>query len=238
MPKRRSETTAAGLLGTWTDSDTAMQIVGTSIGVFGDSLLDASLVLSKETPLRNALFDVLLSLVEGGTLDVRPTGDGHYAFRWRADFAVGALASDAATTVDIEPPSPYLAELALARRERDAAVARCRGGRSTPLRATGTTSDAGKADAPCRAGVHRPRCARGGGSGHRVRPRAGRRRVPHTGRTGTDRRPRHRSRARVAGSPPLEVVGLLARQAGLTAAECGASRRSPLRRSDARRGMT
>ena len=137
MPKRRTEATAAGLLATWTDSDTAMQIVGTSIGVFGDSLLDASLVLSKETPLRNALFDVLLSLVEGGTLDVRPTGDGHYAFRWRADFAVGALSSETSTTVDIEPPSPYLAELALgATGTRRGGGAR-RGGRSTRVRPTG-----------------------------------------------------------------------------------------------------
>ena len=93
MPRRRAEETAAELLGTWTDSDTAMQIVGTSLGLFGPNRLDPEIVLAKETPLRNALFDVLLSLVEGGALDVRPAGDGHYAFRWRADYAVGALTS-------------------------------------------------------------------------------------------------------------------------------------------------
>jgi len=124
MPRRRAEATAAELLGTWTDSDTAMQIVGTSLGVFGEDLLDPEVVLAKETPLRNALFDVLLSLVEGGALDVRPTGDGHYAFRWRADYAVGALSPETATTIDIEVPSPYLAELADARRERDEALER------------------------------------------------------------------------------------------------------------------
>ena len=124
MPRRRAEETAAELLATWTDSDTAMQIVGTSLGLFGANRLDPEIVLAKETPLRNALFDVLLSLVEGGALDVRPAGDGHYAFRWRADYAVGALTPEMASTVDIEAPSPYLAELAEARRERDAAVAR------------------------------------------------------------------------------------------------------------------
>jgi hypothetical protein len=124
MPRRRTEETAAQLLAAWTDSDTAMQIVGTSLGVFGVGLLDPEIVLAKETPLRNALFDVLLSLVEGGALDVRPTGDGHYAFRWRADYAVGALTPEMATTVDIEVPSPYLAELTEARRERDAALLR------------------------------------------------------------------------------------------------------------------
>ena len=124
MPRRRAEETAAQLLAAWTDSDTAMQIVGTSLGIFGVGLLDPEIVLAKETPLRNALFDVLLSLVEGGALDVRPTGDGHYAFRWRADYAVGALTPEMATTVDIEVPSPYLAELTEARRERDAALLR------------------------------------------------------------------------------------------------------------------
>jgi hypothetical protein len=124
MPRRKADDTAAELLARWTDSDTAMQIVGTSLGVFGAGRLDPEVVLARETPLRNALFDVLLNLVEGGALDVRPTDDGHYAFRWRADYAVGALNADAATTVDIEPPSPYLTELAQVRRERDAALER------------------------------------------------------------------------------------------------------------------
>jgi hypothetical protein len=124
MPRRKADETAAELLGRWTDSDTAMQIVGTSLGVFGVGRLDPEVVLARETPLRNALFDVLLSLVEGGALDVRPTDDGRYAFRWRADYAVGALTSEMVTTVDIDVPSPYLAELSQVRGERDAAVAR------------------------------------------------------------------------------------------------------------------
>jgi hypothetical protein len=124
MARRRTDETAAELLRNWTDADTAMQIVGTSLGVFGANRLDPEVVLARETPLRNALFDVLLSLVEGGALDVRPAGDGYYAFRWRADYAVGALAADTVAAVDIEAPSPYLTELAEARRERDAALAR------------------------------------------------------------------------------------------------------------------
>jgi hypothetical protein len=124
MAKRREEATTAELLSAWTDSDTAMQIVGTSLGVFGAGSLDPEIVLASETPLRNALFDVLLSLAEGGALDMRPSGDGYYAFRWRADYALGALSSDHATTIDIDAPSPYLIELADARRERDEAVAR------------------------------------------------------------------------------------------------------------------
>jgi hypothetical protein len=124
MPRKKADETAAGLLGKWTDSDTSMQIVGTSLGVFGVGRLDPEVVLAKETPLRNALFDVLLNLVEGGALDVRPTGDGYYAFRWRADYAVGAIKSDMVGAVDIDAPSPYLAELTEARRQRDAAVKR------------------------------------------------------------------------------------------------------------------
>jgi len=124
MPRRQGDTTAAALLGTWTDSDTAMQIVGTSLGIFGPDLLDPELALSDETPLRNALFDVLLSLVEGGALDMRPTDDGLYAFRWRADYAVAGLTSETSNAIDIPPPSPYMAELIQMRRERDDALGR------------------------------------------------------------------------------------------------------------------
>ncbi len=124
MPSRHLETTAATLLSSWTDSDTAMQIVGTSLGLFGPDLLDPMDVLGHETPLRNALFDVLLSLVEGGALDLRPTEDAGYAFRFRTDFASAALSPDTAGSVDIDTPSPYLAELIEVRRERDDALGR------------------------------------------------------------------------------------------------------------------
>jgi len=81
MAKRRSEVVAASLLTAWTDADTAMQIVGASLGVFGAGPLDPTVVLAGETPLRNALFDVLLSLVEGGALEMHTTNDLRYAFR-------------------------------------------------------------------------------------------------------------------------------------------------------------
>jgi len=124
MPRPQGDTTAAALLGTWTDSDTAMQIVGTSLGIMGPDRLDPELALSHETPLRNALFDILLSLVEGGALDMRPTDDGLYAFRWRPDYAVAGLTSETSSAIDIPAPSPYLAELTELRRERDDALRR------------------------------------------------------------------------------------------------------------------
>ena len=124
MPTRPGDTTAAAMLGTWTDSDTAMQIVGTSLGIFGADLLDPEVALTDETPLRNALFDVLLSLVEGGALDMRPTDDGLYAFRWRPDYAVAGLSADEPDQIDISAPSPYLTELNELRLERDEALAR------------------------------------------------------------------------------------------------------------------
>jgi hypothetical protein len=122
MPRRRNEPTASSLLGAWTDADTAMHVVGTSLGVF--TALDADRVLSEETPLRSALFDILLSLVEGGALEMRPADDGRYAFRWRADYATAGLDPDREEAVDVEPPSPYAAELARLRLERDDALGR------------------------------------------------------------------------------------------------------------------
>ena len=123
MPRRRNENTAAALLGTWTDSDTAMQIVGSSLGMFGAGL-EPEAVLSRETPLRDALFDILLSLVEGGALDMRPMDDGRHAFRWRADYAVAGLSPATSKAIDMQVPSPYLAELARVKRERDDALGR------------------------------------------------------------------------------------------------------------------
>src|SRR5689334_6626706 len=116
MPTRRAKPTADNLPGTWTDADTAMHIVGTSLGMFDNGLLDPDAVLSGETPLRNALFDVLLSLVEGAALEMRPADDGRYAFRLRADYATAAIEPDATQTIDVDPPSPQLAELTRLRR--------------------------------------------------------------------------------------------------------------------------
>jgi hypothetical protein len=122
MPKRRTEPTASSQLASWTDSDTAMHIVGTSLGVF--DALDPDRVLAEETPLRSALFDILLSLVEGGALEMRSAEGGRYAFRWRGDYAVAGLDPDNDTTVDVEAPSPHLEELIRVRRERDEALGR------------------------------------------------------------------------------------------------------------------
>jgi hypothetical protein len=124
MAKRRTEVVAASCLRTWTDSDTAMQIVGASLGVFGEGSLDPTVVLASETPLRNALFDALLSLVEGGALEIRATDDHHYAFRWRDDVGVAGLSPDSAASIDLAVPSPYLAELEQTRAERDEALRR------------------------------------------------------------------------------------------------------------------
>ncbi|MDQ1509899.1 MAG: hypothetical protein QOG50_1743 [Actinomycetota bacterium] len=124
MAKRRSEVVAASLLTAWTDADTAMQIVGASLGVFGVGLLDPTVVLATETPLRNALFDVLLSLVEGGALEIRATDDHGYAFRWRDDLAVAGLVPDGSPAIDLAVPSPYLSELKRAHTERDEALGR------------------------------------------------------------------------------------------------------------------
>ena len=124
MAKRQTEVVAASCLRAWTDSDTAMQVVGTSLGVFGPGPLDPTVVLATETPLRNALFDVLLSLVEGGALEMRAASDGRYAFRWRADISVAGLHTNGSTAIDLEAPSPYLAELERAHTERDAALTR------------------------------------------------------------------------------------------------------------------
>jgi hypothetical protein len=124
MAKRQTEVVAASLLRAWTDSDTAMQVVGASLGVFGPGPLDPTVVLATETPLRNALFDVLLSLVEGGALEIRPSSDGRYAFRWRADIAVAGLQPNGSTAIDLAPPSPHVAELQRAYAERDEALGR------------------------------------------------------------------------------------------------------------------
>jgi hypothetical protein len=148
MPRSQADTTAAALLGTWTDSDTAMQIVGTSLGLFGPGSLKPERALSRETPLRNALFDVLLSLVEGGAIDMRPTDDGLYAFRWRSDYAVAGLTSEMSASIDIDPPSPYLSELVQLRRERDDALARARSAEARALEGTVPSPPAPETPAP------------------------------------------------------------------------------------------
>jgi hypothetical protein len=86
--------------------------------------LDPDRVLADDTPLRSALFDVLLSLVEGGAVEMRTADGGRFAFRWRADYAVAGLDPEGHDAVDVEAPSPHLEELARLRRERDDALGR------------------------------------------------------------------------------------------------------------------
>ncbi len=124
MADRGFRGVAANLLTLWTDSDTAMEVVGTSLGVFGEHGLDPVAVLSKDTALRDALFDILLSLVEGGALEMRPLEDGRYAFRWRADIATAGLVEETRTTIDIAPPPADLEAIAQLRAERDEALRR------------------------------------------------------------------------------------------------------------------
>jgi hypothetical protein len=73
------------LLSVWTDPDTAMEAVGTNLGIFDDRVSSPTKVLATDTRLRDTLFHVLLSLVEGGALEMRPCGGGRHAFRWRED---------------------------------------------------------------------------------------------------------------------------------------------------------
>jgi hypothetical protein len=73
------------LLDVWTDPDTAMEAVGTNLGIFDERVSSPTKVLATDERLRNTLFHVLLSLVEGGALEMRPCGDGRHAFRWRED---------------------------------------------------------------------------------------------------------------------------------------------------------
>jgi hypothetical protein len=90
---RPGEFMTPDLLCEWTDPDTAMEVVGRSLGIFGDRVSNPTGVLSADSPLRNALSNVLLSLVEGGALEMRPCGGGRHAFRWRDDIASAAVSS-------------------------------------------------------------------------------------------------------------------------------------------------
>jgi hypothetical protein len=82
------------LLFAWTDPDTAMEAVGTRLGIFSSRTADPRAALSTDSPLRKPLLDLLLSLVDSGVLEKRPCADGRFAFRWRDDVAVAAVAVD------------------------------------------------------------------------------------------------------------------------------------------------
>jgi len=80
------------LLCVWTDPDTAMEVVGRSLGIFGARVSNPTGALAADSPLRNALANVLTSLVEGGVLERRPCGSGRYAYRWRDDIESAVVA--------------------------------------------------------------------------------------------------------------------------------------------------
>ena len=82
---RRDDFVTTDLLAAWTDPDTAMEAVGASLGRLDGPPSEARRVISAETPLRHELYDVLLGLVEDGSLEKRATADGRYAFRWRRE---------------------------------------------------------------------------------------------------------------------------------------------------------
>ena len=82
------------LLSVWTDPDTAMHAVGTSLGIF-DEQTSTGRFVPTESPLRGALLDVLLVLVDDGQLEKRACADGRYAFRWRDGGVSSAVSTDA-----------------------------------------------------------------------------------------------------------------------------------------------
>jgi hypothetical protein len=92
------------LLCVWTDPDTAMEVVGRSLGIFGARVSNPTSALSADSPLRNALSNVLTSLVEGGVLEQRPCGGGRYAYRWRDDIESAVVAPAVSETVSVVDP--------------------------------------------------------------------------------------------------------------------------------------
>jgi len=105
------------LLSEWTDPDTAVEAVGNSLGVF-DDVPSATAALRSQPPLRDALYDVLLRLVDGGALETRACTDGRLTFRWTADLGVVApdtaheLVAAAHAAPPATPPSPPPAAVA------------------------------------------------------------------------------------------------------------------------------
>jgi len=73
--------------------------VGNSLGAF-DDVPSAVRALHDDSGLRDALYDVLLRMVDDGALETRACTDGRYAFRWRADLGVDLPAAAAAPARD------------------------------------------------------------------------------------------------------------------------------------------
>ena len=204
MPKRRNEATAAELLSTWTDSDTAMQIVGTNLGD-----LRRRAPRPRDRPGRR---DAAAQRVVRRAAEPRRRWRGRRApdrrRLLRVSLAQGLrgrrAVPDQGTTIDIDAPSPYLARARRrAARTRPGAGAR-RGRRGTrrgtrgraaadrrPGAAVGRIGAALRPGRPGRRGIDRrddsdeTRRPRGRRSG-----RSRRRRVHDTSAVASDRRAR------------------------------------------------
>ena len=87
----RRDLVTTDLLSEWTDPDTAMEAVGTSLGLFGDRIANPRTLMATDSPLKASLYDVLLSLVAGGALETRRCADGRYAFRWRDEIGTNGV---------------------------------------------------------------------------------------------------------------------------------------------------
>ena len=95
------------LLDVWTDPDTAMEIVGTSLGLFRGQDLSPTKILAADAHLRDTLLNVLVVLVDGGALEKRPCGGERDAFRWRPDITGGdAVSGSEASAGRAAPAAP------------------------------------------------------------------------------------------------------------------------------------
>jgi hypothetical protein len=84
------------LLSEWTDPDTALEVVGNSLGRFTD-VPSAVQALRTDAALHDALHDVVLRMVDQGVLETRALADGRRAFRWSAE--LGPVTADAANAL-------------------------------------------------------------------------------------------------------------------------------------------
>jgi hypothetical protein len=99
-----------------------MRWVGERLDVFGEGRVAPDLALSTDSRLRRALFDILLSLVEGGVADIRRSENG-YEFRGRTDDEAAWLAP-AGPAIDLTAPAPWSGEFRRVCDERDDALRR------------------------------------------------------------------------------------------------------------------
>lgn len=85
VANRDGRIVTADLLSVWTDPETAIDAVGTSLAVLDE----------QPSRLRDELYGVLLDLVDRGELEKRALSDGRFAFRWRDDPDPDAVSTDA-----------------------------------------------------------------------------------------------------------------------------------------------